>query len=56
MGAFAWADAEALPPALAARVAAEFPAWTVEQGLCARCLETYQAGGQRKLFSGFGVG
>jgi hypothetical protein len=40
---FTWADAEALLPAITARVAAEFPAWSAEQGLCGRCLETYQA-------------
>jgi len=40
---FNWADAEALLPEIKARVAAEFPAWTTEQGLCGRCLETYQA-------------
>ncbi|MBE0541027.1 MAG: hypothetical protein IH623_06555 [Verrucomicrobia bacterium] len=40
---FNWADAEALRPKIAARVAAEFPSWTPEQGLCGRCLETYEA-------------
>ncbi len=40
---FTWADAEALRPEIAARVKVEFPAWTPEQGLCGRCLETYQA-------------
>lgn len=39
---FTWADAEALPPEITARVLAEFPAWTPEQGLCGRCLETYE--------------
>ena len=40
---FTWADAEALLPQIKARVTAEFPAWSPEQGLCGRCLETYQA-------------
>ena len=40
---FSWADADALRPEIAARVVAEFPAWTPGQGLCGRCLETYQA-------------
>ncbi len=40
---FTWADSEALRPEIAARVTAEFPAWSPEQGLCGRCLETYQA-------------
>jgi len=40
---FAWANAEALRPEIAARVVAEFPDWSAEQGLCGRCLETYQA-------------
>lgn len=40
---FTWADPAALRPEIAARVAAEFPAWSPEQGLCHRCLEAYQA-------------
>ena len=40
---FAWADAEGLSPKILALVMAEFPAWTPEQGLCGRCLETYVA-------------
>ena len=40
---FTWADSEALRPEITARVVAEFPVWTPEQGLCGRCLETYQA-------------
>jgi hypothetical protein len=40
---FTWADADALRPEILARVTAEFPAWSAEQGLCGRCLETYQA-------------
>lgn len=40
---FTWADSESLRPEIAARVVAEFPAWSPEQGLCGRCLETYQA-------------
>lgn len=40
---FTWADAGALRPEILARVTAEFSAWSAEQGLCGRCLETYQA-------------
>ncbi|MEK7779924.1 MAG: hypothetical protein AAB370_00315 [Verrucomicrobiota bacterium] len=40
---FTWADADALRPEIAARVIAEFPIWSPDQGLCGRCLETYQA-------------
>lgn len=40
---FTWADSEALRPEIAARVTTEFPTWSPEQGLCGRCLETYQA-------------
>lgn len=40
---FTWADARALQPEIAARVVVEFPLWSPEQGLCGRCLETYQA-------------
>lgn len=40
---FIWADSETLRPEIVARVTAEFPTWSPEQGLCGRCLETYQA-------------
>jgi hypothetical protein len=40
---FAWADGEMLLPQIRQRIAAEFPSWLPEQGLCGRCLETYQA-------------
>jgi hypothetical protein len=40
---FSWADPGAVVPELADRIKAEFPAWVLEQGLCSRCLETYQA-------------
>jgi hypothetical protein len=46
---FTWADAEALPPEITRRVVAEFPAWSREQGLCGRCLETYQAAAIQQL-------
>jgi len=46
---FTWADAERLSPAITARVVAEFPAWTPEQGLCGRCLETYVAATAARL-------
>lgn len=39
---FTWADANALPAEITGRITAEFPAWSSEQGLCNRCLETYQ--------------
>lgn len=38
---FAWADPAAMRPETRARVRAEFPAWSSEQGLCGRCFETY---------------
>jgi len=40
---FTWADVEALPPRIKSRIVAEFPSWSPEQGLCGRCLETYEA-------------
>jgi len=40
---FHWADANVLPPEIIGRIRAEFPGWSREQGLCGRCLETYQA-------------
>ena len=40
---FQWADSSALRPELLERIRSEFPLWTVEQGLCGRCLETYEA-------------
>ncbi len=40
---FDWADPSATPPALLGHVRAEFPHWSTEQGLCSRCLETYEA-------------
>ena len=40
---FTWADADALLPKISERIKAEFPIWSSEQGLCGRCLETYQA-------------
>lgn len=48
---FTWADAEALRPEIAARVVVEFPLWRPEQGLCSRCLETYQAAADLRLHS-----
>jgi hypothetical protein len=48
---FTWADADALRPEIAARVVVEFPSWTREQGLCGRCLETYQAAADPRLQS-----
>lgn len=40
---FAWVPEGALSIDLARIITAEYPGWTVEQGLCGRCLETYQA-------------
>jgi len=40
---FVWAETSMLPAAITGRVAAEFPGWNSEQGLCGRCLETYEA-------------
>jgi hypothetical protein len=39
---FSWTDAETLSPEITARIAAEFPSWSPEQGLCGRCRETYE--------------
>jgi hypothetical protein len=40
---FVWAQDLDLRPEIINRVAAEFPGWTSDQGLCKRCLETYEA-------------
>ncbi|MBL9139018.1 MAG: hypothetical protein JNK85_24335 [Verrucomicrobiales bacterium] len=40
---FAWVAAGALPPDLVPTIATQHPGWTTEQGLCGRCLETYEA-------------
>ncbi len=40
---FNWADAEALSAEIVTRIVGEFPFWTRQQGLCNRCLETYEA-------------
>ncbi len=40
---FAWADAKMLAPETVALVRSEFPSWRVEEGLCGRCVETYEA-------------
>jgi hypothetical protein len=39
---FTWANAEGLTPEIVKCIAAEFASWSPEQGLCERCLETYQ--------------
>lgn len=39
---FNWADANVLPSEIVKRIAGEFPGWSSEQGLCSRCLETYE--------------
>lgn len=40
---FQWTDADQLTPLITSLVISEFPAWTPEQGLCARCSKVYQA-------------
>lgn len=40
---FDWANTDAVTNDIRERIVAEFPAWSAEQGLCNRCLETYQA-------------
>jgi hypothetical protein len=40
---FDWSDAGALPAGITARIVAEFPLWSPEQGLCGRCGEAYGA-------------
>jgi len=39
---FAWGGADKLAPEMTAAIVAEFPAWTADQGLCARCEEAYR--------------
>lgn len=39
---FVWRDTTSLAPAIKAAVTGEFPDWTVEQGLCDRCHQSYQ--------------
>ncbi len=46
---FHWADTGTLPFEIRQRIAAEFPAWVPDQGLCNRCLETYQAASPSEL-------
>lgn len=41
--AFHWAETEALSPSHVAQIRAEFPNWLPAEGLCARCLEVYEA-------------
>jgi hypothetical protein len=40
---FAWVPEGTLSADLSRVIAAQYPGWTPEQGLCGRCLETYQA-------------
>ncbi len=40
---FNWANAEVLSEEIITRIAGEFSSWSREQGLCNRCLETYEA-------------
>lgn len=39
---FAWAAPERLTDAVQSAIRSEFPNWTVEQGVCARCVELYR--------------
>jgi hypothetical protein len=40
---FAWASADGLTAHISNRIRSEFPDWQPEHGLCARCLESYEA-------------
>lgn len=40
---FAWVAEGTLPSAFVPTIANQHPGWTPEQGLCGRCLETYEA-------------
>jgi hypothetical protein len=40
---FHWADKEKPSSEIVQRIVAEFPSWLPEQGLCNRCVETYEA-------------
>jgi hypothetical protein len=46
---FDWVTGDSLVPQLAARIAAEFPAWLPEQGLCGRCHEVYAAAADTRM-------
>jgi len=46
---FHWADMEALSPGILQRITAEFPSWLPGQGVCSRCVETYQAVADARL-------
>jgi hypothetical protein len=43
---FNWADASMVPAEVLRRIAAEFPAWQPEHGLCSRCSEIYSVAGR----------
>lgn len=40
---FAWAPVSEISQEINDRIGVEFPGWSPENGLCSRCLETYQA-------------
>jgi len=46
---FSWADVDSLPAEITRQITSEFPVWHAEQGLCNRCLETYQAVAKAQL-------
>lgn len=46
---FHWAGEPRLTPSLVLRVSEEFPSWQPEQGICIRCLETYEASARDAL-------
>lgn len=46
---FAWAETSRIDPGTLKRIAAQFPAWTSDQGVCQRCIETYELAGRFEL-------
>jgi hypothetical protein len=48
---FRWADASSVTDEILRRITVEFPAWSPEQGLCHRCLESYEAAANLELQS-----
>jgi hypothetical protein len=46
---FSWANLDELPPVSLGSIRAQFPAWTLEQGACARCAEVYEAISKHEL-------
>ncbi len=46
---FDWADTDGLPAEILGQITAEFPSWLPGQGVCNRCVETYQAVADARL-------